>query len=177
MGNLKKRKRPQWTCIAEREFDGDIVITDPCYIRETGQRIDWDSHESLMKELGLFNTTYYGDWGCTVYETKKDKVGLMYDDIYAIGEFCADAGLVCVLDMRDALRISPGFDKWIIDHDWCATIIKSFRGRVRLMTLKKKAWLMVDGKRHYYNNIELRVRGDGMKDGEPFCFESYQTSL
>lgn len=180
MGNLKKRKRPQWTCIAEREFDGDIVITDPCYIRETGKRIDWNSHESLMKELGLFNTTYYGDWGCTVYETKKDKVGLMYDDVYAIGEFCADAGLVCVLDMRDARRISSDIDKWIAEHDWCATVIRGFKGKVRLMTMTTKRWmkdLEDPKKRIVYDDVELRVRGDGMKDGEPFCFESYQTSL
>ena len=78
MGNLKKRKRPQWTCIAEREFDGDIVITDPCYIKENGQEIEWDSHEELMKECGLCNTTYYGDWGCTVFRTGEDsKVGFV----------------------------------------------------------------------------------------------------
>ena len=142
MGNLKKKKRPEWTCIAEREFDGDIVITDPCYIRETGQRIDWSVHEEWMKEFGLCNTTYYGDWGGTVFQAGEDsKVGFIGPECKEIGQFCADAGMVCVLDMRDARRMSSDIDKWIAEHGWCATIIKGFRGKVRLMTMTKKRWM------------------------------------
>lgn len=181
MGNLKKRKRPQWTCIAEREFDGDIVITDPCYIKENGRPIDWGLHEEIIKDIGLCNTTYYGDWGCTVFQTGEDsKVGFIGPECKEIGQFCADAGMVCVLDMRDARRISSDIDKWIAEHDWCATIIKGFRGKVRLMTMTKKRWmkdLKDKRKRIVYDDTELRVRGDGMKDGNTFCFESYQTSL
>lgn len=181
MGNLKKKKRPEWTCIAEREFDGDIVITDPCYIRETGQRIDWDSHESCIKDVGLCNRTYYGDWGCTVFAAS-GPVGNGYEDSDEIGKFCADAGMVCVLDMRDARKMSPDIDKWIAEHDWCATVVRGFKGKVRLMTMTTKRWMkdwkdICQRKRIVYDDVELRVRGDGMKDGEPFCFESYQTSL
>lgn len=179
MGNLKKKKRPEWTCIAEREFDGDIVITDPCYIRYNGKPIDWGSHEERIKEAGLCNRTYYGDWGCTVFEAM-GPVGHSYDKSDRIGEFCADAGMVCVLDMRDAIRICPDIDKWIVEHDWCATVIRGFKGKVRLMTLTTKRWmkdLKDPRKRIVYDDVELRVRGDGMKDGNTFCFESYQTSL
>lgn len=179
MGNLRKKKRPEWTCIAEREFDGDIVITDPCYIRYSGKPIDWHSHEERMKEVGLCNETYYGDWGCTVFAAM-GPVGHSYDESAKIGEFCADAGMVCVLDMRDAMRICPDIDKWIVEHDWCATVIRGFKGKVRLMTMTKKRWmkdLKDKRKRIVYDDVELRVRGDGMKDGNTFCFESYQTSL
>ncbi|MBQ3342444.1 MAG: hypothetical protein IJG84_11150 [Kiritimatiellae bacterium] len=179
MGNLKKKKRPEWTCIAEREFDGDIVITDPCYIRENGKRIDWGSHEAMMKDVGLCNRTYYGDWGCTVFAAM-GPVGHSYDKSAKIGEFCADAGMVCVLDMRDARRMCPDIDKWIAEHYWCATVISGFKGKVRLMTMTTKRWmkdLKDPKKRIVYDDVELRVRGDGMKDGDTFCFESYQTSL
>ena len=181
MGNLKKRKRPQWACIAEKEFDGDIVITDPCYIRENGTRIDWDSHEARMKDVGLCNRTYYGDWGCTVFAAM-GPVGHSYYKSAKIGEFCADAGMVCVLDMRDARRMCPDIDKWIAEHDWCATVIRGFKGKVRLMTMTTKRWMkdwkdICQRKRIVYDDVELRVRGDGMKDGNTFCFESYQTSL
>jgi len=186
---LGRKKRPEWTCIAEREFDGDIVITDPCYIRYNGKPIDWGSHEERIKEAGLCNRTYYGDWGCTVFAAM-GPVGHSYDKSAKIGEFCADSGMVCVLDIRDAMRICPDIDKWIVEHDWWATVIRGFKGKVRLMTLTTKRWMNTDrmtedeknslgikGRRMYYDDTELRVRGDGMKDGNTFCFESYQTSL
>lgn len=185
-----KRKKSEWTCIAEREFDGDIVITDPCYIRETDRSFDWDEREALMKDIGLISRTFYGDWGCTVFRTGEDsKVGFIGSECEEIGNFCADAGMVCVIYMRDARRMSPDIDKWIAEHDWCATVIHGFKGTVRLMTLETRRWMNTDwmsyetkkslgvkGKRKYYADTELRVRGDGTKNGEPFCFESYQTS-
>ena len=45
------------------------------------------------------------------------------------------------------------------------------------MTEDEKKSLGIKGRRMYYDDVELRVRGDGAKDGEPFSFESYQTSL
>ena len=177
---MPKKKKKEWVCIAEREFDGDILITDPCYVnlREVGIQIDWDSREAWIKKRGLFNTTYYGDWGCTVYTVEPDsRVGYIGPDSEYVGKFCADAGLVCVLDMRDARKISPDIDGWIAGHEWCATIIKGFRGRVRLMTQTSKKWYVYEGTRKYYDDTELRVRGDGTVDGKPFGFESMQTSL
>ena len=86
--------------------------------------------------------------------------------------------MVCVLDMRDARRMSSDIDKWIAEHDWCATVIRGFKGKVRFMTMTTRRWFKDNqGKRVTYNDTDLRVRGDGMKDGQPFCFESYQTSL
>jgi hypothetical protein len=82
--------------------------------------------------------------------------------------------------MRDARRMSSDIDKWIAEHDWCATVIRGFKGKVRLMTMTTKRWMKDwkdERKRIVYDDVELRVRGDGAKDGEPFSFESYQTSL
>lgn len=176
-----KRKKPEWTCVAEHSFDGDIVITDPCYIRETSRSFSWDEREALMKEVGLFSRTYYGDWGCTVFKVREGStVGQTCRDSAAIGEFCADAGLVCVLDLLDARKIAPDIDKWIVEHDRCATVIRGFKGKVRLMTMTTKRWIKDwkdKRKRIVYDDVELRVRGDGMKDGNTFCFESVQTSL
>lgn len=176
MGKTRK-KRPEWTCIAEREFDGDIVITDPCYVKEEGKRIDWGSHMAWMELHGLCSETYYGDWGCSVFKAS-EPVGREYEKSDWIGEFCADAGMVCVLDMRDAREISPDIDKWIAEHGWCVTIVKNFKGTVRFMTTKEKGWFTdKKGRRFVYHVVELRVRGEGTKDGQPFSFESYQTSL
>lgn len=80
----------------EKEFDGDIIITDPCYIirNENGiTKNDWHYCEygEYMERLGIKNylthDTIYGDWGCTVFDSDTKK---------PLGRFCADAGLVSV---------------------------------------------------------------------------------
>lgn len=160
----------KWECIDEHEFDGDIVITDPCYIDEGA---DWDEIEAWGREHGLISRTFYGDWGCTVYETE-GAVGCIANDSKKIGTFCADAGMVCVLHLEDVLSRNPGFMEWAKNHEWCLTIIKGFKGTIRLMTMTTK-WQTADGRS--YDDVELHVRGDGIIDGKPISFESIQTSL
>ena len=71
------------------EFDGDIIITDPCYIIREDKDSDWDTCccGFDMEKLGINHymtrDTLHGDWSCTTYnaETKE-----------SIGRFCADAG-------------------------------------------------------------------------------------
>lgn len=58
------------------EFDGDIIITDPCYLshnmsndeRRKFECCDISSHGII----GIESNTYYGDWSCTTFvpETK-----------------------------------------------------------------------------------------------------------
>lgn len=89
------------------EFNGDIIITDPCYIMRAEHHgtvpvtdNDWDTCEygNNMETLGIQHymtrDTIYGDWGCTVYDM--DTKGV-------IGNFCADAGLVSVLLLGEVL--------------------------------------------------------------------------
>ena len=87
----------------EKEFDGDIIITDPCYIirNENGiTKNDWHYCEygEYMERLGIKNylthDTIYGDWGCTVFDSDTKK---------PLGRFCADAGLVSVFLLHEVL--------------------------------------------------------------------------
>ena len=94
-----------------KEFvNKDIIITDPCYIFE-------DTYKAEVEDI-LMRDTIYGDWSCTTYnlETKTE-----------IGKFCADAGMVCVVETDNAM----------IDHEklmklpaFCRTIIENFTGTV-----------------------------------------------
>lgn len=171
--NKDVKEYGKWEELASREFDGGIIITDPCYYMHGNVAKDWDWLKSWISDRGLFSRTFYGDWGCSVFRVSGD-VGCIPDDADKIGEFCADAGLVSVLDLRDAKHLFPDVEKWVEEHGWCATIIRGFRGKVRLMTYTEEMRID-DGTT--YDNTELRVRGDGTADGEAISFESMQTSL
>ena len=163
----------KWVVQAEMEFAGDIIITDPCYLHSD---LDWDEKEAFCKDHGLVSRTYYGDWGCTVYKTT-GKAGTIRSG-EEIGKFCADGGMVCVLDIRDALDLNPGFAGWMDEHQWCVTKIKGFKGTVKLIKKETKQFFKDNlGNRIDYVDTELRVRGEGTVNGEPFTFESKQTSL
>ena len=100
--------------------------------------LEWQkSHKDLMKDdwedcnfgedmsaLG-FNTfisedTLYGDWSCKTYETGSNK---------ELGEFCADAGMVCVLLLDEVLKYNPDFD-YHIKRQHTTTLIKGFDGDI-----------------------------------------------
>ncbi len=46
------------------------------------------------------------------------------------GEFCADAGEVCVVYLDEALKYNPEFETFIKEHPWCVTVIEDFDGEV-----------------------------------------------
>ena len=94
----------------EKEFDGDIIITDPCYIIRNENEItenDWHYCEcgEYMERLGIKNylthDTIFGDWGCTVFDSDTKK---------PLGHFCADAGLVSVFLLDEVLAYNPNFN-------------------------------------------------------------------
>lgn len=160
-----------FTEMAHRDFDGDIVITDPCYLKEGLPERPirwWEFADKVIGDGGLMSRTFYGDWGCTVYE--KD-TGILGDrGTKTIGKFCADAGMVCVVHLKDVLKHNPKFeDEFIKTHDWCVAVIRGFKGFISFYCKKTKM-----GK---YENVELRILGNGEKDGKPFYFETAQTSL
>ena len=160
-------KKNKWNCIRSCEFNGDIVITDPHYIKQ----MHAFGKKTLFCGRGMVNSTFYGDWGCTVYRTPA-KIGCIPSDAPEMGKFCADSGMVCVVDLNDALKSFPDFEAWLDERPWCGTIIRNFVGTVRLMTQ--------DQTHHYdggtYDDTELRVRGDGQINGQQVSFESVQTS-
>ena len=87
---------------------------------------DWEfcDYGSNMEALGIFHyiveSTDYGDWSCTTFETGTKNV---------LGKFCADAGLVGVFLLEEVLAYNPDFD-YHIKRPWTTTLIKDFDGEV-----------------------------------------------
>jgi hypothetical protein len=80
--------------------------------------------------------TLYGDWSCTVFDL---------DTKEKIGQFCADAGMVCVYPLDE-----PLLDKKEVEEfkkkDWCATVIKDFTGDISFVRHagKENEWRSYD---------------------------------
>jgi hypothetical protein len=115
------------------KFKGDVIITDPCYImrdKEFGYKDtnDWErcNYGENMEVLGITNylceRTGYGDWSCTVFQRKPKK---------ELGNFCADAGMVCVCLLKDVLKYNPNFD-YHIKRKWTTAWIKKFDGDIEI---------------------------------------------
>lgn len=109
-------------------FNGDIIITDPCYLMKDDNNEDWekckygDNLEILGIDHYLCESTIYGDWSCTVYDRDSGK---------KIGQFCADAGLVCVCLLDQVLKYNPKYDDHI-NSLFSTTLIKNFDGDVSI---------------------------------------------
>lgn len=124
-----------------KRFNGDIVITDPCYIM--GEHWDEDPDMDIYNGFGfdkvfgdtyIYGSTIYGDWSCTVYDCgsqdpkeiieKTDQDYIIPDDLPVLGRFCADSGLVSVtyLDKSERIKNYGG-------HCW--TCIPDFHGTVQ----------------------------------------------
>lgn len=164
------------------EFDGDIIITDPCYImREKNEltKNDWGACEcgSEMEALGITHymtrDTLYGDWSCTTFNT---------DTKEAIGEFCADAGLVSVLLLDEVLKYNPGFD-YHLNKKWTTTWIKNFKGTVQFVVKHTEGYREMDSpywkKGDYWEDYVLEVVGYGINKvtGKPINFVGKQTGF
>ena len=146
------------------EFDGDIIITDPCYLshnmsndeRRRFECCDISSHGII----GIESNTYYGDWSCTTFvpETK-----------VKLGEFCADAGMVCVADLASVLKFNPKYNDHL-EKPWCATWIKNFKGVVRIA---------IDENKERWPAYIIHVVGHGVnkETGETIKFDTVQTGL
>lgn len=119
----------------------DIIITDPCYVVKDE---DWDKCEygDRLDKLGFTNyisePTIYGDWACTTFAMPisdlKDVLSnpdlIRRKEYSTLGEFCADAGMVCVTTMSEAVKYDSEFPKWIKEHPWCVTVVPNFEGVV-----------------------------------------------
>lgn len=164
--------------LEEKEFNGDIIITDPCYMTIDYEE-DFDDFVKMFKEY-MVSSTYYGDCGCTVYDTKDNSV---------IGRFCADAGMVCVVNAEELHKHNPKFD-WYETRPHTTTLIKNFKGTVKFVLTTEE---YVYDEDLYYDNGKTKYisKGDTGKDntlivvgcgintetGEPLNFFTSQTSL
>ena len=113
------------------EFDGDILITDPCYITEcTEEQNDWDVCEygENMSILGINHSmsrdTLYGDWECTTFNT---------DTTEELGNFCSDSGMVGVFLLNEVLEYNPEFTEILKEHPELSTVIRNFKGTVQFI--------------------------------------------
>ena len=113
------------------KFDGDILITDPCYITKcTEEQNDWDvcDYGENMSILGINQSmsrdTLYGDWECTTFNT---------DTQEEIGDFCADSGMVGVFLLDEVLKYNPDFTELLKEHPGLSTVIRNFKGTVQFI--------------------------------------------
>ena len=166
------------------EFDGDIIITDPCYIiraehngTQPMTEDDWNAcdYGSHMEPLGIrkymSRDTLYGDWSCTTYNS---------DTGESMGQFCADAGMVSVLDLAEVLKYNPDFD-YHIKKSWTTTWIKDFKGTVQFVVKREERiyeedtewWNAGDVYEEYC--VEVIGHGINKRTGELLNFVSKQT--
>lgn len=140
------------------DVDGDIIITDPCYIDEFIN----PSHS---------RSTLYGDWGCSVWSFDPGVEKAPKKGEKPFGEFCADSGQVCVTVLGSYAR--KKIEEWLKGREWCATIIDGFKGKVEYVEVVE--YSAYEGE--WAESRSLRVRGIGIKDGKPYGFITAQTSL
>jgi hypothetical protein len=167
---IKKPDLSDYLDTEKKFFDGDILITDPCYVVRAEHhgiapitRDDWDScdYGYDMERLGI-NTyitheTMYGDWSCTVFDaTTRGKKSL--------GDFCADAGLVSVFLLSEITAYNPHFMDYYNERPWIGTIIPDFKGTAQIVVKEDRTCTVI---------------GDGVDSstGETITFYSKQTGL
>ena len=152
------------------DFNGDIVITDPCYLSANMTNEECRSFDCACMTnygiIGIESDTYYGDWNCTTYDRLTwDKDG----HSKPIGKFCADSGMVCVADLNSVLKFNPNFD-YHKTKDWTTTLIKDFKGTVSIkITKNKEEWPAYI--------VSVVGHGVNTKTGEPIDFYTEQTGL
>ena len=134
-------------------FDGDIIITDPCYMR----RDDDHDYEELGNSLTQYmeRDTLYGDWSCTVYNS---------DTREKLGEFCADSGIVAVVLREEVLKYNPAY----VGESWTETVIENFKGTVQFVVTET-------GNDDY--SVHVVGKGINKTTGELINFISYQTGF
>lgn len=140
------------------DVDGDIIITDPCYIDE-------------FINPSYSRSTLYGDWGCSVWSFDPSVEKAPKKGEKPFGEFCADSGQVCVTVLGSYAR--KKIENWLKGREWCATIIDGFKGKVEYVEVVE--YSAYEGE--WAESRSLRVRGTGVKDGKPYGFITSQTSL
>ena len=100
--------------ISQDYVNEDIIITDLCYLSG-----DEDISREIEPPYDLYADTIYGDWSCSLYDK---------DTKNKIGDFCADAGNVIIVSLKDVLKFNPNFEKWMKEHNWCVALVKNFTG-------------------------------------------------
>lgn len=109
----------------------------------TTYEIDRNPEELVQKLADLskqFHEEYeaLGGFGKITDEDRMalyDKFDALQDELVPssvkpIGDFCADAGMVCVLYLDEVLKYNPDFEEEYMSKPWVVTVIKDFDGEV-----------------------------------------------
>ena len=161
------------------QFEGNLLITDPCYVMRLDS--DWErcNYGSRMEVLGIAHymtrDTIFGDWSCTVFD-------MASDNPKPLGKFCADSGLVSVFLLDEVKKYNPSFD-YPETRPWTATVIRDFKGTVQFVVELEEGYYEEDSefwsKGDHWEDFSVHVIGRGVntKTGEPIIFRSSQTGL
>lgn len=147
--------------VGPKRFDGDIIITDPCYIVKDE---DWFTPEQEeMKVLPMYamkaicgfsnylcNDTLIGDCSC---ETINDRTGEI------IGGFGVDAGLLCVCYLDEVLKYRPDFkEEYMQPKSTLVTLIRDFHGNITIGESEDGVYSVVFSD---HANIKFHTRMEG----------------
>jgi hypothetical protein len=150
-------------------FDGDVIVTDPCYVVKDD---DWrkcncgDNLEILGIDNYITQSTLYGDWSCTLIDC---------DNKNKIGEFCADAGLVSVINLEQANKYNKETIDELVKKGWCAAVVHDFVGTGQIKVKEEK--YMYKGEKRIDYEAYVELTGVNKKTGEPIHYISIQTGL
>ena len=127
--------------MVSREFDGDLLVTDPMYVMQAGDYWGRSEYGFRMEELGvrtyLTAETLMGDWDCRAYDAVSGK---------EIGRFCSDSGLVSVFLLEEILGYNPDYKEHLL-RPYTAAWIRDFRGTVQFSVRKTDGteWICITG--------------------------------
>ena len=146
------------------KFKGSIIITDPCYIVKDD---DWDEHvdticfddgnlDCIGFENNICNSTLYGDWSCTTFSAHKSnpkelRTKYLNEDCetpFIYGQFCADAGMVCVCYVTDVMKYNPEF--FTKYGKWYYTLIPDFDGEIEYCVENDEAFIIGIGNKNFF---------------------------
>lgn len=188
----------------DEEFElpaGDYLITDPCYLEHrwdyekirSGEQEEpahfWDAAFSAAMPSLKQRSTIYGDWGCTLYALPRtdngfaslDELSCEQQEDAAVGEFCADAGQVCIVRLDEAAAYNPDFvarleEDFAAESGRCcyATVVRNFEGRGIFKVVEET--YEHRGETRYDYAVRVVLDGHDTASGEPVRYESRQTS-
>lgn len=156
----------------KRDFDNSVYeIAKSEYNEGNNDRTTDDWNETgcgtNVEKLGIKQyigrDTLFGDWDCVVVDA----------DDKPIGEFCADAGMVCVAELNEWRNYNSEIDTFLRERSHCVAVISNFDGDV---------WFEVedtsfdykhdDGRVEFVKDYTVHVVGEGTRNGKPFKFKS-----
>ena len=133
-----------------RQFDCDIVITDPTYFVKSQD--DWLKcrHGEELEVLGISTYLTFSHGDCI------GSVLINSDNNEILGDFASDSGMVSIVSLPELLAYD--IDALRQTHPSCYTIIKDFRGTI-------KSQLTPDDENQYWKLVgEGNIRFETIND-------------